>query len=126
MWPQTHVSKRIAAMEEFLKGLQTVREEIIKLLMWEICKTQDDAAKEVDRTIAYIKDTIVGSSLCCGVWVGELIELVVGGYVVVYSSTNTLQRSSTFNFVVVVVVAMSVLCECSSRKFHVYTSMNLV
>ncbi len=50
-WPTSSVSFRIAAMERFLEGLQNKRGEIANILMWEICKTQPDAAKEVDRTI---------------------------------------------------------------------------
>jgi glyceraldehyde-3-phosphate dehydrogenase (NADP+) len=34
------------------------REEVVRLLMWEIGKTKNDACKEFDRTIDYILDTI--------------------------------------------------------------------
>ena len=34
------------------------REEIVKLMMWEIGKTLPDSEKEFDRTIDYIRDTI--------------------------------------------------------------------
>ena len=34
------------------------REEISKILMWEICKSHDDSLKEFDRTIEYLNDTI--------------------------------------------------------------------
>lgn len=58
LWPTSSVSFRIAALERFLEGLKNKRDEIANILMWEICKTQPDAVKEVDRTIKYIKDTI--------------------------------------------------------------------
>ena len=34
------------------------RDEIVKLLMWEIGKNLNDSIKEFDRTVEYIKDTI--------------------------------------------------------------------
>ncbi len=34
------------------------REEVVKLLMWEIAKNHDDAQKEFDRTVDYIYDTM--------------------------------------------------------------------
>lgn len=58
-WPQSSTQKRIAAVEKFVEGLVEKRAEIVNLLMWEICKNEDDAKKEVDRTIQYIKDTII-------------------------------------------------------------------
>lgn len=57
-WPTSSPGVRIAAMEKFTAGLQARRNDIAALLMWEICKVQADAEKEVDRTIVYIKDTI--------------------------------------------------------------------
>jgi hypothetical protein len=50
--------ERIAAVEKFLRGLKAKRDEIVNLLLWEICKNSTDAAKEVDRTIKYVEDTI--------------------------------------------------------------------
>ena len=38
--------------------MQAVRDEVVRLLMWEIGKTLPDAAKEFDRTVEYIRDTI--------------------------------------------------------------------
>lgn len=38
--------------------LRTKREEIVSVLMWEICKVHADAAKEFDRTIDYIEATL--------------------------------------------------------------------
>jgi glyceraldehyde-3-phosphate dehydrogenase (NADP+) len=51
-------NQRIAYVEKFLNELKAKREEIVQLLMWEICKVEADAKKEVDRTIVYIQDTI--------------------------------------------------------------------
>lgn len=51
-------AERIERVVKFTKMLTNVREQIVELLMWEICKTRSDAEKEVDRTIKYIYDTI--------------------------------------------------------------------
>jgi len=42
---------RIAAMEKFVVMLKESRDAIVDVLMWEICKTAADAAKEFDRTM---------------------------------------------------------------------------
>lgn len=52
------VESRIAAMEKFVTQMKTKRDEIVKLLMWEIGKTLPDSEKEFDRTVEYIYDTI--------------------------------------------------------------------
>lgn len=57
-WPTMRVSDRIKCMETFVFKMIAQRELVVKLLMWEIAKTYSDAAKEFDRTIIYIKDTI--------------------------------------------------------------------
>jgi len=58
MWPTMKVADRIACMEVFVEKMKTKREEVVKYLIWEICKTVADAEKEFDRTIEYIYDTI--------------------------------------------------------------------
>ena len=58
LWPTMKVADRIAAMEKFVSQMKTKREEIVKLLMWEIGKTLPDSQKEFDRTVEYIYDTI--------------------------------------------------------------------
>jgi len=57
-WPKMTPNQRIAYVERFLQELKAKRDEIVQLLMWEICKVDADAKKEVDRTIIYIQDTI--------------------------------------------------------------------
>lgn len=57
-WPTMQVSDRIACMKKFVLKMQTQREEVVKLLMWEIGKTLPDSEKEFDRTVEYIQDTI--------------------------------------------------------------------
>ncbi|QWX82658.1 NADP-dependent glyceraldehyde-3-phosphate dehydrogenase [Cellulophaga sp. HaHaR_3_176] len=58
VWPTMHVKDRIQCMESFVKKMETKREEIVKLLMWEIGKSLPDSQKEFDRTVEYIYDTI--------------------------------------------------------------------
>ena len=58
LWPTMKVEGRIAAMEKFVAQMKTKREEIVKLLMWEVGKALPDSQKEFDRTIEYIYDTI--------------------------------------------------------------------
>ncbi|NKI25177.1 NADP-dependent glyceraldehyde-3-phosphate dehydrogenase [Arenibacter sp. 6A1] len=57
-WPTMRVNERIECMEIFVKKMKTKREEIVKLLMWEIGKSLPDSQKEFDRTVDYIEDTI--------------------------------------------------------------------
>jgi glyceraldehyde-3-phosphate dehydrogenase (NADP+) len=58
VWPQMTTAERIERVIKFTKMLKNVREQIVEMLMWEICKNRTDAEKEVDRTIKYIYDTI--------------------------------------------------------------------
>jgi glyceraldehyde-3-phosphate dehydrogenase (NADP+) len=57
-WPTMSVSGRIAAVERFLERMTGRREEVVRLLMWEIGKTLDDSRKEFDRTVEYIRCTM--------------------------------------------------------------------
>ncbi len=58
IWSTMKVADRIACMEVFVEKMKTKREQVVKYLVWEICKTVADAEKEFDRTIDYIYDTI--------------------------------------------------------------------
>jgi glyceraldehyde-3-phosphate dehydrogenase (NADP+) len=57
-WPTRSVTDRIEYVEMFLTRIQEKREEVVRLLMWEIGKTLADSQKEFDRTCDYIADTI--------------------------------------------------------------------
>jgi glyceraldehyde-3-phosphate dehydrogenase (NADP+) len=57
-WPTMSVEQRIAHLEDFTFRMNEHRDEAIGLLMWEIGKTFADAAREFDRTVEYIRDTI--------------------------------------------------------------------
>lgn len=58
LWPTMKVKDRIECMENFVKKMETKREAVVKLLMWEIGKSKPDSYKEFDRTVEYIYDTI--------------------------------------------------------------------
>jgi glyceraldehyde-3-phosphate dehydrogenase (NADP+) len=57
-WPTRSVTERIEHVEKFLEAMRKKRDEVVKLLMWEIGKTLKDSEKEFDRTCDYIVDTI--------------------------------------------------------------------
>ena len=57
-WPTMRVRERLNCLERFAEKMKLHREEIVKLLMWEIGKTLVDSQKEFDRTVDYIFDTI--------------------------------------------------------------------
>ncbi|WP_394749159.1 NADP-dependent glyceraldehyde-3-phosphate dehydrogenase [Spongiimicrobium salis] len=58
VWPTLKVKDRVECMESFVKKMETKRDEVVKLLMWEIGKSLPDSEKEFDRTVEYIYDTI--------------------------------------------------------------------
>lgn len=58
LWPTMRVGERLKCMQTFVQKMKLHREEVVKLLMWEICKNKTDSYKEFDRTIDYIEDTI--------------------------------------------------------------------
>jgi len=58
VWPTMSVAERIRHVQDFIPRMQAARDEVVRLLMWEIGKTLPDARKEFDRTVAYIRDTI--------------------------------------------------------------------
>jgi len=57
-WPKMPVCERIRRVEEFAEKMQERKDEIIRLLMWEIGKSFQESEKEFDRTVDYIKNTV--------------------------------------------------------------------
>jgi glyceraldehyde-3-phosphate dehydrogenase (NADP+) len=57
-WPTMAVEERIHHLEQFAYRMKEKREDIVRLVMWEIGKSLKDARKEFDRTIDYILGTI--------------------------------------------------------------------
>lgn len=58
VWPTMKVGARLEATQAFVAAMQKTREEVVRLLMWEIGKTRPDAEKEFDRTVQYVQETI--------------------------------------------------------------------
>jgi glyceraldehyde-3-phosphate dehydrogenase (NADP+) len=58
LWPTMSVTDRIAHVEKFLVKMKEKRDEVVKLLMWEIGKPLKDSEKEFDRTYDSIVDTV--------------------------------------------------------------------
>jgi glyceraldehyde-3-phosphate dehydrogenase (NADP+) len=54
-WPQMSLEQRIVAIEALVANLSKIRSQLVEVLMWEICKSTGDAAKEFDRTMDFIK-----------------------------------------------------------------------
>jgi glyceraldehyde-3-phosphate dehydrogenase (NADP+) len=57
-WPTMSVEERIRHVEAFAYRMKEKRDDVVRLLMWEIAKTLPDAEKEFDRTVDYIRDTV--------------------------------------------------------------------
>lgn len=57
-WATMTVERRIKCVQQFVSLMKEQREEVVKLLMWEIGKSYNDSIKEFDRTIDYINETI--------------------------------------------------------------------
>lgn len=53
-WAQTSPAGRIAKIEQLVAELKPKRDEIINVLMWEICKTKADATKARARTRTHL------------------------------------------------------------------------
>ena len=57
-WPAMHIMERIKHLHSFVEEMKLQKQEIVKLIVWEIGKTLLDAEKEFDRTIDYINEAI--------------------------------------------------------------------
>lgn len=57
-WPTMSVAQRIKHIEDFTVRMKAKRTDVVRFIMWEIAKNREDAEKEFDRTIDYIRDTL--------------------------------------------------------------------
>ncbi len=57
-WPTMPVPDRIRHVEDFTYRMIAKKQDIVRLIMWEIGKSYDDSVKEFDRTVEYIYATI--------------------------------------------------------------------
>ncbi|SDF16577.1 glyceraldehyde-3-phosphate dehydrogenase (NADP+) [Desulfovibrio legallii] len=58
VWPTMRVEDRIAHVEDFARRMIAVREQVVRLMVWEICKPLEDCRAEFDRTTAYLRATV--------------------------------------------------------------------
>ncbi|MGM0496404.1 MAG: NADP-dependent glyceraldehyde-3-phosphate dehydrogenase [Bacteroidota bacterium] len=57
-WATMKIEDRISYLIDFLNRFQKKKDELVKLLMWEIGKPEEESIKEFDRTVRNISDTI--------------------------------------------------------------------
>ena len=57
-WPTMSVGERIRCVSLFSEAVQEKHAEIVKLLMWEIGKSLQEAQAELERALTYIRDTM--------------------------------------------------------------------
>lgn len=57
-WPSMSVRDRVWHIEEFIRRILKRKDEIVKLMMWEIGKSYSDSKRECDRTLSYTKKTV--------------------------------------------------------------------
>jgi glyceraldehyde-3-phosphate dehydrogenase (NADP+) len=57
-WPTMPVAERIRHVEQLAFQMAEKRDEVVRLLMWEIGKSLADSEREFDRTIQYLRDTV--------------------------------------------------------------------
>ena len=58
VWPTMSVGERIKSVQSFSAAMLKKRQEIVTLLQWEIGKSLQEAEREFDRTVTYIRDTL--------------------------------------------------------------------
>lgn len=58
VWPNLAAEARMACVEDFCRRMKDQRAEIVRLMVWEICKSRQESEQEFDRTIEYIGDTL--------------------------------------------------------------------
>jgi glyceraldehyde-3-phosphate dehydrogenase (NADP+) len=58
VWPTMSVGERIKSVQSFSAAMLKKRQEIVTLLQWEIGKSLQEAEREFDRTVTYIRETL--------------------------------------------------------------------
>lgn len=57
-WPNMPPEARLACVEDFCARMRERRADIVRLMVWEICKSRKESEQEFDRTIEYIDNTL--------------------------------------------------------------------
>ncbi len=58
VWPNLPAEARMTCVEDFCQRMKDRRADIVRLMVWEICKSRQESEQEFDRTIEYIEDTL--------------------------------------------------------------------
>jgi glyceraldehyde-3-phosphate dehydrogenase (NADP+) len=58
IWPTMPVGDRIRCVQRFAAVVRKKKDQVVRLLMWEIGKSVREATAEFDRALAYIRDTL--------------------------------------------------------------------
>lgn len=58
LWPTLSLAERIGYLETFVLRMAEKKDDVVRLLVWEIGKSYADSVKEFVRTLRYIQDTI--------------------------------------------------------------------
>ncbi|MDF1615357.1 aldehyde dehydrogenase family protein [Desulfurivibrio dismutans] len=57
-WPAMPAVRRLERVEKLLAAMEQCREEVVRLLMWEIGKSREESAMEFTRTMEYLAETV--------------------------------------------------------------------
>lgn len=57
-WPNLPPEARMACVEDFCRRMRSCRADIVRLMVWEICKSRRESEQEFDRTIEYLDNTL--------------------------------------------------------------------
>ncbi|MBC7961379.1 MAG: NADP-dependent glyceraldehyde-3-phosphate dehydrogenase [Steroidobacteraceae bacterium] len=57
-WPTMSVGERIQCVQRFAGSVREKRDQVVRLLMWEIGKSFKEATAEFERALDYIRDTL--------------------------------------------------------------------
>jgi glyceraldehyde-3-phosphate dehydrogenase (NADP+) len=67
-WPCRPAEERIACVEEFRRLMAERRAEIVRFMVWEICKSRKESEQEFDRTLGYLDDTVAALRAMLAQW----------------------------------------------------------
>jgi len=57
-WPTMSVGERIRCVQRFAAAIRKKKDQVVRLLMWEIGKSVKEATAEFERALAYVRDTL--------------------------------------------------------------------
>jgi glyceraldehyde-3-phosphate dehydrogenase (NADP+) len=57
-WPNLPPEARLECVADFCRRMAARRDEVVRLMVWEICKSRRESEQEFDRTIEYMEDTL--------------------------------------------------------------------